>query len=260
MIEINDLTYTVNNNRILYGINSFFREGEITGIIGESGCGKTALLKIISGMIKSYTGEIFFKKQPLKSIHPKDIKKQISSTINLSPNDIIDDTVFNFLLQSRKQHKKILNPFTDYDIEITEDYIKQFHLTGYRDKKVLSLPDGIMKCVFIAFPFIKRADALLLDDPTSSLDLQSISLLQKAVLRYVISGDRTIILTGNDLNFILQTADRILIMKEGKIGLETVPDKIDSEIIKKYFNIDVLTSRNVYNGKPIIHLLLGGAG
>jgi iron complex transport system ATP-binding protein len=256
MIQINNISCSIDDSRILNGFNTVFREGEITGIIGESGCGKTTLLKIMSGLIKNYSGEILFKNQSARTIHPKDIRKQISCMINDIRNDIIDDTVFNFLLQSRKLHKKMLNPFTDYDIEITEDYIKQFYLDEFRDKKVLSLADGIIKRVFLAYPFINKPEVLLLDEPTSSLDLGSISLLQKIILKYVISGDKTVIIAGNDLNFILQTADRILIMEEGKIGAEISPEEINSEIIKKYFKTDVLTSRNIYNGKPIINLLL----
>ncbi len=259
MIEINNLSCTINNSKIINGINSVFNEGEIAGIIGESGCGKTMLLKIIAGLIKNYSGEISFNDLLIKSIHPKDIQMHIAYMFSAS-YDIIDDTVFNFLLQSRKLHKKILNPFTDFDIEITEEYIKQFQLNDYRDKKVLSLPDGILKKVFLSFAFIKKAEVLILDNPTSSLDLYSTSLLKKAILRYVINGDKTIIIAGNDLNFIIQIADRILIMKEGRFDAEVIPEKIDSVIIEKYFNTEVLLSRNIYNGKPIVHQFLQGEG
>ncbi len=260
MIKINNLSYKKNKTEILKDINALFNEGEITGIIGESGSGKTSLLKMIAGKLKGYEGEILFNNFSIKSLSNKKIQKHIASLFSNNSYDIIDDTLFHFLMQSRKLFKKILNPFTDYDAQITEDYIKSFKLTDYKDKKVLTLSDGIFKKALLSFPFIKKADVLLLDNPTSNLDLESISLLQKAIMKYSIDGDKIIIIASNDLNFLMQTADRILIMKEGRIDAEVNPEMIDAQMINKYFNTEVLISRNIYNGKPNIHHYLKDIG
>ncbi|MFH0975481.1 MAG: ABC transporter ATP-binding protein [Spirochaetota bacterium] len=260
MLKINNLFLTMDKTEILKDINISFNEGEIIGIIGKSGAGKTALLKVIAGLIKNFSGEILLNDKSIKSIQVKDIQKQITLLLSNNSLDIIDDTVFNYLLQSRKSFKKFLNPFSDVDIQITEEYINLFNLDKFKNKKVLKLSDGIYKKVAVAFPFIKSSDILLMDNPTSNLDIESFSLLQKAIFKYSINGNKIIIIASNDLNFLLQTADKIVIMEEGGITAETSPDHIDTQIIKKIFNTEVLLSRNIYNGKLTVHQFLSGAG
>jgi iron complex transport system ATP-binding protein len=260
MLKIDNISYTKNNVKILKNISSVFNEGEISGIIGKSGSGKSTLLKAIAGIVKYDQGEILINDISIKSLSKKNRQKQIVSLFNDYPFDIIDDTLYNFLMQSRKLYKKPFSSFSDFDVQITEDYIKIFKINNQRNTKILSLSDGTFKKALLAFQFIKKADVLLLDNPTNNLDMESISSLQKAILKYSIDGDKIIIIACNDLNFLLQTADRILIMGEGGIDAEVNPEMIDADMINKYFNTDVLLSRNIYNGKPTIHQYLKGIG
>ena len=260
MIKINSLFYSKDKKEILKNINLTFAEGEITGIIGKSESGKTSLLKTAAGIIKNYEGEIFLNDESFKILSDKSIRKRIAFSQGNNPHDLIDDTLYNFLIQSRKPFKKFLNPFTDYDIQITEDYIKVFRLNDYRDKKILNLSDGVFKKALLASAFIKNADVLLLDNPTNNLDIESISLLQKAILKYSIDGDKIIVIADNDISFLLQNADKILLMDGGGIAAELKPESVDVQMIKNYFNADVLISRNIYNGKPLIHQYFRGMG
>ncbi|MBN2403782.1 MAG: ABC transporter ATP-binding protein [Spirochaetes bacterium] len=260
MIKIDILSYKKNNIEILKNINAVFNKSEIIGIIGKSGSGKTSLLKAIAGIFKDYEGDILLNNNSVKLLSNKNKRNHIAFSFSNNSYDIIDDTVSDYLMQSRKLFKKFLSPFTDFDHQITEDYLKLFKLNEYRDKKVLTLSDGIFKKVILAFPFIKNAEVLLLDNPTGNLDLESISLVQKAVLKYSINGDKLVIIASNDLNFLLQTADRIVIMEKGTIDSEINPEMIDAQKIYKHFNTEVLISRNIYNGKPDIHQYLKGIG
>ena len=106
----------------------------------------------------------------------------------------------------------------------------------------------------IAHAFIGEAYAVVLDNPTNDLDIASVRMLRKALSRYVMNGNRIAICCSNDLNFISQTADRILVMDAGRVVETGPPDMLDAELIKKYFGIDVIISKNIYNGKPEIHL------
>ena len=165
-----------------------------------------------------------------------------------------DDTVFDFLLQSRIPYKKFLNPFSEYDIQITEECLHQFNLNTYKNNKILSLPGAILKRCHLAYCFIREAKVTILDNPTSDLDFHSIFTLQRYMSKYVMDGNKIIIIASNDLNFVIQTSDRIIILKDGEIALEGTHNMIDGETIKKYFNIDIIYSKNIYNGKPVINL------
>ena len=254
MIDIKGLNFSCNKVKILNDINLAVNPGEVIGLIGKSGSGKTMLLKVIAGVLKGFTGSISIENMPLQSYSGKDISRKISCLLDINKEEIIDDTVMNTLITARKSEKKFLNPYTEVDIQATEKYINLFHLNNYKDRKLLSLPQSIFKNSLIAHSFIKEADILLLDNPTSDMDINSILLLQKSLQRHVINGDKLSIIASNDLNFISQTVDRIILLDNGSIAAEGKPDIISSEMIKKYFNVDVLISRNIYSGKPIIHL------
>lgn len=258
MIRINSLSYSINDSAILKDISTSFQEGEITGIIGPAGSGKTTLLKAVAGKLKSFSGEILIENTSLKSVSVKEKEKHISTFFNNTPEGIIDDTVFNFLLQSRKPFKKILSPFSEFDIQITEEYLRIFNLLSIKDRKVLSLSEGTIKKILLAFCFIKESGILILDNPTCGIDINSMLSLQKAMTKFVIHGNKMIITASNDLNFILQNVDRLLIMKEGKIAEETAPGNVDPEMINKYFDTEVLITRNIYNGRPNIHQFAAG--
>jgi len=253
MIKINNLSLSLKNSELLKNLNFRFNEGEIIGLIGTAGAGKTLLLQILSGYIKKYSGEILLFDKPLNEFK----KKKFNQTISCSSKKTCtnpDETVFNFLLYSRIPFKKFLNPYSEYDIQITEDYITQFELQRYRERKILSLSDDILKRVILAYSFIRSAKVLLLDNPTNDLNIHSISLLKKCLCKYVMNGDKISIIASNDINFITQTVDKFFLIDGGELVIEGNPEIIDSKLIKKYFHTEVLVSRNIYNGKPEIHL------
>lgn len=252
MIEAKDLSYALNGHVILKKINITLNEGEIIGIIGRSGSGKTALLKILAGLVRESGGDLLLDRRPLSSWRGRELHRLISSHFNRIPRDM-EERVGDFLLLSRSPFKKFLGPYTDYDIQVVDEYIGLLNLSSFREAELRTLADGLLKRVMIAFSLIRSAGVLILDNPTSDLDLPSVHMLQKALSRYVIDGSKTAIIASNDLNFVLQAADRIILLEEGAVAMEGDSGMMDEEMIKKYFQTDVLISKNIYNGRPEIH-------
>jgi iron complex transport system ATP-binding protein len=252
MIDISNLSLTINGTGILDGISMSVDDGETVGIIGRSGSGKTVFLKCVAGLIRSYRGSVTFSKVP-QSREAGGIGTIVSyygASVPQNP----DETLYNFLMLARVPYKKLLRPFSDYDRQITEEYMEILGLTPFGDAKIGALPDGIFRLTMMAHAFIGEAYAVVLDNPTNDLDIASVRMLRKALSRYVMNGNRIAICCSNDLNFISQTADRILVMDAGRVVETGPPDMLDAELIKKYFGIDVIISKNIYNGKPEIHL------
>ena len=252
MIEINNLSLTLRKKTILDGINLKLNDGEIIGVIGNSGSGKTIFLRTLSGLTKGYTGNILINDKSLKSISQKKAIRYLSHLGKEMPANR-DDTLYNFLLLSRIPYKKFLNPFSDYDYQVTEEYIKSFSLDKFKDEKLNALSDSTLKKALLAQTMIREPETLLLDNPTTELDISSQQLLKKALSKYVIDGSRIILLCSNDLNFVSNIADRIIIMDSGHIAEEGGVEILSAERIKKYFGIEVLISKNIYSGKPEIH-------
>ncbi len=253
MIEIKNLNFTYNDRHLLKNINLALNDGEIIGITGRGGCGKSLLLKILAAVIKEYQGEVLHNGRKLISYMRSDLQKIISYMDGKTP-DNPDDSVYNFSLLSRITYKSMLKPFSDYDIQVTEDYLKALDLESIGDRKLGTLSDSLMKSVRLAHSFIREGEVLVLDDPTESLSIYTTALIRKLILKYTLNGDRIVVMASHDLNFLLQTADRIIIMDEGTVYEDGPPHMVDADCVKKYFGADVLISRNIYNGKPEVHI------
>lgn len=155
---------------------------------------------------------------------------------------------------ARIPYKKRFSPFSEYDVQVAEKYIKLFGLEDYTEARLIELPGAIFKRALIAFSFIMETKAVLIDNPTSDMDIPSIKMLQRAIARYVIDGGNTVIIASNDLNFVSQTADRIVVIEDGSVALDGDPSIIDPDMVKRYFGVDVFISKNVYNGRPNVNL------
>jgi iron complex transport system ATP-binding protein len=252
MIDIKNLDFSINGAVILNGISASINDGETVGIIGRSGSGKTIFLKCIAGLTGNFRGSVAINGAPLPRRKPE--TRKIVSFYGADCPRNPEVALHEFLLDARIPYKKVFSPFSDYDRQITEEYTGLFGLGPYSEKKIGTLPDGIFRLAMLARTFIGEAYAVVLDNPTNDLDIGSVRMLKKVVGRYVMNGDRAAIVCSNDLNFISQTADRIFIMDGGRIVETCVADILDADLVKKYFGIDVIISKNIYNGRPEFHI------
>jgi iron complex transport system ATP-binding protein len=251
MIDIKNLSLAINGRPILRDITTAMGDGEIIGIIGKTGAGKTMFLKAIAGQVGRQTGTISFRDLPAAT-GPRSERNMVTYYSSAAPRNL-DETLFNFLLLSRIPYKKFLRPFSAYDRQVAEEYMALFNLETYSEDTLRILPDGIFKRAVLAHVLIREPYAVLLDNPTNDLDIVSLKLLQKALKRYVTDGDRIAVVCSNDVNFIAQTADTLLVMNSGKIVKAGNADILDSDLIKNYFGIEAIITRNVYTGKPEVH-------
>jgi iron complex transport system ATP-binding protein len=251
MIDIKNLSLSINGRRIVHDITATINDGEIIGVIGKTGSGKTMFLKTIAGQIPDHTGSISVGRVPQTS--DQRVKSINVSYYSRAMPQNPDETLYNFLLLARIPYKKFFRPFTDYDRQVAEEYLSLLNLDSFRDEKLGTLPDGIFKRGMLAHTLIRESSAVLLDNPTNDLDIVSLKLLRRALMRYVMNGDRLVIMCSNDINFIAQTADTLLVMDNGRIAESGTADILNADMIKTYFGIDAIISHNVYNGKPEVH-------
>ena len=252
MMEFNDLALSIAGTEVLAGVSMKIDDGEIVGILGRAGCGKTVLMETLAGLHRRYGGEILIDRRPLLSFGRKEYARALTYHAGEPGNP--DETVREFLKLARISYKKPFNPYSEYDLQLVDEAISAMEIEGLRDHVLGSLSASAIKRVMLAFSLARNTGHLLLDEPTSGLDIRSVSLLHKALSRYAIEGKNIVIIASNDINFIAQTADRIAVMEGGVIALQGGHDLIDPDMIKRFFGVDVLISRNIYNGRPGVHL------
>jgi iron complex transport system ATP-binding protein len=253
MVEASGINYKIGSNLILKNINIKINDGEAVGLLGAPGSGKSLLIKILSGLLNNYEGSIYIDETDLTLLKKNQIKKNISSFSRIIPENQ-DDTVYNFILSARLPWKKTLNPFSETDIVITEETLKNLNLTSYKNFRLSEISDSILLKTMIAGAFAKLSSLLIMDEPSMGLDIASMLEISKSISKYLIDGKRCILISSQDINFICRNSDRIYIMENGGIALEISPYDLDAKIISRYFNVEAIISKNIYNGKPEIHL------
>lgn len=197
------------------GVSLDIEEGTIHAIVGENGAGKTTLMKIVFGIEEPQEGEIFFRGKKVKIKNPYDAIKNgigmVHQHFMLAP----DLTVYeNLLLGIEPRRGLFLN--TKESVEITKKISNDYGLYVPYDKKIKDLPIGLRQRVEILKALIRKAELLILDEPTSVLTPQETEVLFKT-LRSLKESGKTIIFISHKLKEVLEIADKVTIMRDGKV-------------------------------------------
>ncbi len=226
MIETKGLIKTIGDKMILRGINLSIKKGETVAILGPNGAGKSTVLKILGGLIKASSGEVKVNGLDLKK-DSYDVKRKIGF---LAHNSFLYDHLTP--LENLKFFGKL------YGVENVEERAKQLidevGLSFFTHDPVRSFSRGMMQRIAIARAIIHQPEILLFDEPHTGLDQQAIKLLNDVILRMKEEGS-TILMVTHDFQQAIETCDRFIIIKNGKVvdDLQNVERNIDT-ITEKY--------------------------
>lgn len=255
MLTLNNLNYTLSNKLLLNNISAVFNDGEIVGITGAAGSGKSILIDLLNSKRRNYNGSIFIDQSELKNIDKKDLKKIVShysSTGNtVNPEAIVKE----WIIGGRINQKKILSPYSDMDKEIAYRKMEIFGLEQSADIRLKFISETSRKMASLARVFAAQSDIILLEKPDAGLNINQRVLLTRAVKKYTSTGRRIIILTSSDLNFIAASCDRILVLAGGGIAESGTHRIITEEFIKKYFGVEAIVTKNIYSGLPEVQII-----
>ncbi len=197
------------------GVSLDIEEGTIHAIVGENGAGKTTLMKIIFGIEEAQEGKVYYKGKEIKIKNPYDAIKigigMVHQHFMLAP----DLTVYENLLLGIEPKRGIFLD-TQKAIEISKKFSEDFGLPVPIEKRIKDLPIGLRQRVEILKALIRNAELLILDEPTSVLTPQETEVLFKT-LKQLKNQGKTIIFISHKLKEVLEIADKITVMRDGKI-------------------------------------------
>jgi iron complex transport system ATP-binding protein len=186
---------------------------EILAILGPNGVGKSTLLKCINGLLKVRKGTVLVDSDDIHKMKRADIAKRIGYVPQRA--DVTQITVFDSVLLGRKPH--ITWDVSKKDIKITKDTLTQFGLDALSLTYINEISGGELQKVQIARALVQEPKVLLLDEPTSSLDLCNQHKIMATIVDIVKHSNITAIMTVHDLNLALRYADKFILLKDGKI-------------------------------------------
>jgi len=221
---VKDLEFCYTSRTILNKISLELRPCEMLGVIGPNGSGKSTLIQCIDGLLKPKTGSILLDGNDLKNISRKEMAKMVGYVPQTTSRSFFPSTVLDTVLMGRRPHLGWRSSNKD-----VRNVIAVLKLIGIEDlamRDINELSGGQQQKVLIARAIAQDPSILLLDEPTSNLDikhqLEVIEIIREKVMERNISA----IMAVHDLNLAAKYTDRIVMMKDGKIFAAGTPDKV----------------------------------
>ena len=222
MIEIKKVSKAYKNNLVLKDISFTIETGKFTVLIGESGCGKTTLLKMINKLITPTSGDIF--------IDGKNIKELDDIKLRRSMGYVIQQTGLFPHLTVRENITLIPKILKMDEAKIKEDTLKMMNMIGLDESLLDRYPNelsgGQGQRIGIARAFITDPNIVLMDEPFSALDPMSRTALQDELLKLQDKLHKTIVFVTHDMDEAIKLADKIAIFDNGKLVQYDVPENI----------------------------------
>lgn len=226
-LTLKDIQKCINKQEILKNINIHVKEGEFLILLGSSGCGKTTLLRIISGLEDGFTGKIYYENKDITKLQcSKRGFGIVFQSYSLFPNMTVEQNV-SYGLKNKKYSKNIINEKVNEILNIVE-------MKEYKRKYPHELSGGQQQRVALARTLVLSPKVLLLDEPLSALDYRVRVSLRKQIKEIHERLNITTIMVTHDKEEALVMADRIAIMNKGEIIQIDSPENIYVNPINKY--------------------------
>jgi len=239
--------------------------GRISVIVGANACGKSTLLKTLSRLIAPMDGGVVLDGRRIGEIPTKELAR----TLGLLPQQSIAPegiAVSDLVGRGRHPHQKLFRSWTAADDEAVVEALEATGITALADRPVDELSGGQRQRVWIAMALAQRTDILLLDEPTTFLDVNH----QVEVLDLLTDLNRThgttIVMVLHDINLAARYADELFAVRAGKLVAHGTPDQIITrELVQQVWDLDALVITDPVSGTPLIlprgrHHVLDRAG
>jgi iron complex transport system ATP-binding protein len=212
--------------------------GSLTALLGPNGCGKTTLLKLLSGVIAPHTGEVTLAGQRLAGMPRREIARRVA-VVPQETHPAFDFTALEMVLMGRHPHLGAFQLEGPDDLRIASQALTATGTAHLAERTYMTLSGGEKQRVIIASALAQAADILLLDEPTASLDLGY--QLEIAALLSGLNRERgvTMVLATHDLNLAASICDTVVLVREGRV-LATGPTRevLTTPMIRQLYGVD----------------------
>lgn len=242
MIELSHLTAGYGSHTVLKDVCASFEKGQLTSIIGVNGCGKSTLLKTILNMVPPIGGKVTMDGVSLDQMNRRAIARKAAYLAQEKSTP--DMTVEQMVLHGRFPYLEYPRHYTGRDREIVWDAMEQMGITRFSHKPLHTLSGGMRQNAYIAMALAQSTDYILLDEPTTFLDISHQLALMKT-LRGLADSGKGIITVMHDLPMAFTFSHRILVLHDGQVVCCDTPESICSQgILEEIFDITVAPSEN----------------
>lgn len=250
-ISIQDIKVSYKEKTIIPSLNVTIPKGKVTTIIGPNGCGKSTLLKTISHLVTPDEGVVYLDGKMIHQQSPKELAKQLS-LMPQSPTTPQGLTVFELVSYGRFPHLKGFKRLSKKDNEKIEWALDVTGIKDFAEMEVESLSGGQRQKVWIALTLAQDTDVIILDEPTTYLDMAHQLDVLQLLKKLNDQEDRTIVMVLHDINHAARFSDHLIMMNAGEIVETGSPLSVMTQkTLKQVYNIEATIISEPKTGCPI---------
>ena len=240
-----------NTTTIVKNLSINLPSGKLIGLIGANGIGKSTLLKTITGIIKPLEGNVFINDKLIETFKPEDLAKELSIVLteHLPPSNL---SVYEIVALGRQPYTNWLGTLSNDDKLKIEEAISLTEISSFQHKKHYEISDGQLQKTLIARALAQDTDLIILDEPTTHLDLVHKVTLLKLLQKLSHKTGKTILYSTHDIDLAIQLCDEMIVITENEVfqnqPCQLIEDGIFDTIFKNE-NIQFDASHGKFNIK-----------
>lgn len=253
LMEAREASFSyVKNKPVLNAVSLELRRGEILGVVGPNGVGKSTSLKILSGYIRPLSGEILLGGVPVRDMSDRERARRLA----LVPQNVYAPVPFSVADVIRMGRRARLSRFSRLsfsDHEVIADTIDGFELGSIAERPISELSGGERQKTMIAAALAQEPEVLLLDEPTSHLDIGNSARVMQTLLEWRRVKNASLLLVTHDVQTAARCCDRIIMLSGGSVLTQGRPSEVLTvDILRQVYGRGVVMHTNPDDNLPVI--------
>lgn len=215
-------------------INIELHKGELIGLVGANGIGKSTLLKTLTKVQLPLSGDVIIQSKNLNSFNAKDLAKVLGLVLTetITSKNL---SVFELIALGRQPYTNWVGHLTEYDISIINNAMSQNNLNHLKHKKCYELSDGQLQKVLIARALAQDTSLIILDEPTTHLDMHHKASILKLLRTLAKETEKTILFSSHEIDLAIQLCDTLIVMTPNGIISGTPKKLIRAGVFNRLF-------------------------
>ena len=247
-LDVNGIDFSYDDNQILKSVDLELNNSEILGILGPNGSGKTTLIKCINRILTPSQGSIILDSTDVLKMKQRDVAKHFGYVPQNSVNDLTCPSVFEVVMMGRRPYS-MGRQYSKDDENLVWRSLEELEVDDLASRPFDRLSSGQTQRVLMARALCQEADVLLLDEPTSNLDIKYQMEVMNTIRKIVNERSVSACAIIHDIDMAMRFCDKAVILSNGEIiASGDVEEVITPEIIKKAYGVDIIIDKNY--GRP----------
>lgn len=237
MVELKGVSAAFSTGEVLHDLSVTFRKGEVTVLLGPNGCGKSTLLRTILGFVDRTGGEILLDGRPVEDFSSREMAQRIAYLPQSRP--VPNITARRMVLHGRFPYLGYPRRYRKEDYAAVSEALHKADAADLADRALPQLSGGERQRVYLAMALAQSTDMILMDEPTTYLDVRH-QLEVMDLARRLAGEGKAVVLVLHDLCLALRCGDKAAVMQNGRLKAFGTPEEVyDSGVLQQVFDVTV---------------------